>query len=153
MIIWHQCASLSVSGTLPVPCLEWWLRNGSVWEQSSFLIKTPTENSTILTDNSGGVSGGGCQRRRNGWKVVFFPCRYFMLKGTSGPKEDVRGLKKDCECLRWIGGHILKVLTLSLHHVCPPFPGLCYFQDQGNELESGKGFFFFFFLQAYHEKW
>lgn len=65
-----------------------------------------------------------------------------MLKGTSGPKEDVSGLKKDCECLRWIGGHILKVLTLSLHHVCPPFPGLCYFQGEGNELESGKGFFF-----------
>lgn len=72
----------------------------------------------------------------------FFPCEYFMLKGTSGPKEDVRGLKNDCECLRWIGGHILKVLTLSLHHVCPPFPGLCYFQGEGNELESGKGFFF-----------
>lgn len=64
-----------------------------------------------------------------------------MLKGTSGPKEDVRGLKKDCECLSWIGGHILKVLTLSLHHVCPPFPGLCYFQSEDNELESGKGFF------------
>lgn len=72
-----------------------------------------------------------------------------MLKGTSGPKEDVRGLKKDCECLSWLGGHILKVLTLSLHHVCPPFPGLCYFQSEDNELESGKGFF----LQAYNEKW
>lgn len=106
-----------------------------------FLMKTPTENPTVLTHNSERSWETAQHWWHNGEKVVFFPCDYFVLKGTSGPKEDVRGLKKDCECLSWIGGHILKVLTLSLHHVCPPFPGLCYFQSADNELESGKGFF------------
>lgn len=29
----------------------------------------------------------------------------------------VKSFKKDHECLRWIGGHILKVLTLSFYHM------------------------------------
>lgn len=51
----------------------------------------------------------------------FFAARVLHAQGHEWPpKRNVRhvqSLKKDRECLRWIGGHILKVLTLGLHHM------------------------------------
>lgn len=55
------------------------------------------------------------------FSTFFLQQRCFMLRGTNGPPKrnvpHVQSLKKDRECLRWIAGHILKVLTLGLRHM------------------------------------